>query len=336
MSATTAPPPIPGEPIDPTPKEAPKKVRELDAQGGKVSATVGVGYRALNRFSNAKASLLAAGTTYYMFLAMFALLAFGYGLAATFGSEEVSNYLTEALGEAFPGLVGANGIDPAQLKAVGQATSLIGLVGLLYGGLGAVSAASDSLHLIYGAPKDSRNFIVAKVRYAGWLVVLALMILLSFVASSFTTSISTKLASALGIQWDGPALPLQLATIVFTVAFDFAVVYLILANLGGIRPARLPLVIGSLIGMVLIELLKLLMSTLIAFTVAKPQYGALAAPIGILFVLFLQSMTLYGAASLTAGIADRDVPLEVLESSSTAEAQDAAEDAAEEITTKGT
>ena len=88
-----------------------------------------------------------------MFLAMFALLAFGYGLAATFGSQQVSDYLTEALGEAFPGLVGTGGIDPAQLKAVGQATSLIGLVGLLYGGLGAVSAASDSLHLIYGAPR---------------------------------------------------------------------------------------------------------------------------------------------------------------------------------------
>ncbi len=328
MSATTTPPPIPGEPIDPAPKDTPKKVRELDAGSGKVSTGVGVGYRAFNRFSSAKASLLAAGTTYYMFLAMFALLAFGYGLAATFGSQQVSDYLTEALGEAFPGLVGTGGIDPAQLKAVGQATSLIGLVGLLYGGLGAVSAASDSLHLIYGAPKDARNFIVAKVRYAGWLVLLSIMILLSFVASSFTSSISTKLASALGLQWDGPTLPLQIGTIVLTLALDFAVVYLILANLGGIRPARVPLVIGALVGMVLIELLKLLMSTIIAFTVAKPQYGALAAPIGILFVLFLQAMTLYAAASLTAGIADKDVPLEVLEPDSAAEAQDAARGAA--------
>lgn len=335
MPAATTPPPIPGEPIDPAPKEAPKKVREIDRGSGKVSTAVGVAYRAFNRFSHAKAPLLAAGTTYYMFLAMFALLAFGYGLAATFGSEAVSKYLTEALGEAFPGLVGSNGIDPGQLKAVGQTTSLIGLVGLLYGGLGAIAAASDSIHLIYSAPKDPRNFVVAKVRYAGWLLLLAIMILLSFVASSFTTDISGKLASALGFQWDGPTLPLQLGTIVVTLALDFAVVYLILSHLGGIRPARGPRVIGSLVGMVLIEILKLLMSTLISFTVAKPQYGALAAPIGILFVLFLQAMTLYAAAALTAGIADKDVPLEVLEPDSAAEVQDAAEHEAAKVAGTG-
>ena len=68
-----------------------------------VATTVGVGYRAFNRFSHAKASLLAAGTTYHLFLAMFAIIAFGYGVAATIGSEEVSQYLTE--GSARPSQV---------------------------------------------------------------------------------------------------------------------------------------------------------------------------------------------------------------------------------------
>ena len=54
------------------------------------------------------------------------------------------------------------------------------------------------------------------------------------------------------------------------------------------------------------------MALLVAFTVDKPQYGAFAAPIGVLFVLYLQSTALYGAAALTAGIAERDVPLGVL------------------------
>ena len=66
----------------------------------------------------------------------------------------------------------------------------------------------------------------------------------------------------------------------------------------------------------------MLMSQLIAFTIAKPQYGALAAPIGILFVLYLQCLVLYLSASLTAGIAERDVPLVALETATAGQSGD--------------
>lgn len=189
----------------------------------------------------------------------------------------MSNYLTEALGEAFPGLVGANGIDPAQLKAVGQATSLIGLVGLLYGGLGAVCrqrlVAPDLQH-----QRSSRNFIVAKVRYAGWLVVLALMILLSFVVELHHEHLDQTGPVPWGSSWapPSPAAPAGHYRLHRRARLRRRLPDP--GQPGGIRTSRLPLAIGSLIGMVLIELLKLLMSTLIAFTVAKPQSGALAAP----------------------------------------------------------
>lgn len=66
---------------------------------------------------------------------------------------------------------------------------------------------------------------------------------------------------------------------------------------------------------------------LVAFTVDKPQYGAFAAPIGVLFALYLQTTALYGSAALTAGIADRDIPLEVLRATDVDEAQAAVEQA---------
>jgi len=47
----------------------------------------------------------------------------------------------------------------------------------------------------------------------------------------------------------------------------------------------------------------------VGFVIDKPQYGALAAPIGIMFVLYLQSSALYGVASLTAALAERDADL---------------------------
>ena len=48
--------------------------------------------------------------------------------------------------------MGGSGIDPEQLRSIGQTTSIISAIGLLYGATGAVLAASRSLHTIYGAP----------------------------------------------------------------------------------------------------------------------------------------------------------------------------------------
>ncbi len=132
MATTAAPPPIPGKAIDRPQKDPPQIVETIDEN----SSVAGIAYRAFSRFSYSKATRFAAGTTYYLFLAMFALLAFAFGTA--FGTEEFTVHLTNALHEALPGLVGAEGIDPAQLRAVGRSSSLLGLVILLYVGGGAM------------------------------------------------------------------------------------------------------------------------------------------------------------------------------------------------------
>lgn len=310
MAAPATPPPIPGVRLDPPPKVAPEKVRQLDARDDAVGTGVGVGYRAFTRFSSARASLLAAGTTYYLFVAMFSVIAFGYGITSALGADQLATYLTEAIGEAFPGLLGDDGIDPEQLRTVGQATSIVGLIGLLYGGGGAVVAAQQSIHAIYGAPKDPRNVVVARLRAVAWLVLVAPLLVVTFAASSFTAGVSDLVFDALGIEGSGTRLLVGLGSIIVAVVVNAVIVYVLLANFGGIRPHRRALLIGAGVGAVVFELLKALLTLLISFTIDRPQYGALAAPIGILFVLFLQSLALYACAALTAGIADKDAPLE--------------------------
>ena len=158
------------------------------------------------------------------------------------------------------------------------------------------------------------------------------LILLSFVSSSFTADLSNQVLETVGVEWQGPGFVLPVLALVFALVVNFFIVYLLLGNLGGIRPPRRARVIGSGVGAVVIEVLKVLMSLLISFTIDKPQYGAIAAPIGILFVLFLLTMALYASAALTAGIADKDVPLELLEPDSIDDAQASIEDATGEIT----
>lgn len=307
MAAVASPPPIPGKATDPPQKDPPAIVETIDEK----SMVAGVAYRAFSRFSYAKATLLAAGTTYYLFLAMFALLAFAFGVAAAFGTEEFTVHLTDALHDALPGLVGSEGIDPAQLRAVGRSSSILGLVLLLYAGGGAMGAASGSMHLIYGAPPDPRNFVTSRARLLGLLVVIAPLILVSFAIPNLVASV-TRNATNLVTSSAVPPVLVNLGALLVALVIDFVIMYVLLGVLGGIRPDRHARVIGAAIGAVVVGALKYFMGFIIAWSISKPQYGTFAMPITVLFVLYLLTLSLYGSASLSAGIADKDVPLDEL------------------------
>lgn len=305
MSTPAPLPPIPGEVIDPPRRDPPRVIESAESRADALGVGVGVGYRAYTRFSDARATLLAAGTTYYLFLAMFSIIAFAYGLAAALGAERLASYVTEAVTSAFPDALG-EAIDPEDLRDVGQTTSVIGAVGLLYGGAGVVLATSRSLHTIFGAPTDPRRFVAARVRALGWLLLLLPLVLLSYVASTFTANLSDRVLDLLGLDWQHPGPLFAVAAVALTLATNFLVCYLVLGNLGGIRPPRGARLVGAVAGAVALEALKTVMALLVGFTLDKPQYGAVAAPIGVLFVLFLQCATFYAVACLTAAVAERE------------------------------
>ena len=302
--------PIPGRRLDPPLREAPDAIRRLDDAGSAPGVAAAVGYRAFNRFSVARATLLAAGTTYYVFLALFSLIALGYGVTALVGADQISDYLTRALGEAFPGLIGDDGIDPDLLRSIGQTAGLIGLVAMLYSGGGAMTAASGSVHSIYGAPADPRNFFVKRVILLAWLVAIGPLILVSLVAGIATQNFSSRVLDLFG--WEGTAnlVLIQVLAALLTLGASFAVVYLVLGRLGGIRPPTRALVIGSVAGAFVLQILRVVMGLVLKLSADKPQYGTLTLPIGILLVLYLNTLTVFAASALTAGIAERSVPID--------------------------
>lgn len=308
MASAAAPPPISGTPIDPPQAEIPGFAEKLDR------ITVGgVGYRAMRRYAYANGGLLAAGTAYFLFLSLLSLLAFAYGVIAIVGADALAETLTKSLNEALPGLVGDEGIDPDQLRSSGQAAGLLGLVFLFYSGLGAVGGASRSLHLIFGAPPDPRSFVKAKSRHLLLLVLVVPLVVISFASVSLTSSLIEPLLETIG--WDsGPARAiLAAAGLVVGLALDVLILWILLGQLGGIRPDRRPRLVASLIGAVAVTLIKRLLELIIAWSLDKPQYGAFAAPLAILFILSLLTTVLYLSGALAGGIADRAVPLEELE-----------------------
>ena len=288
---------IPGEAIDPQPKDNAALVAKVDDKG----AIAGVGVRTFLRFSATKASLLAAGTAYYVFLAMFAVIALAFGILALLGADQISATLTEELSSSFPGLVGSDGIDAEQLRAIGQASSLVGLLLMLYSSTGAVAAVSASLHQIFGAANDSRNFVAAKLRLALWAVIIAPLILVSLMLATAVSGVVQQLPF---LDASVPAqVVVTLSSLVISLLVDTFIVYLILGHLGGIRPVRRPRLIGAILGGVGISALKYLLAYIVGWSVSKPEYGAFAAPIAVLLLLYLQVLVLYISAATAAAVA---------------------------------
>lgn len=305
MSTAAGPPPIAGTPIDPPLPPAPALAQHLDR-----SRVGGIGYRAMRRYSFAKVGLLAAGTAYYCFLALLSLLAFTYGVVAIIGADRIAAELTESLADTLPGLVGEDGIDPAQLQATGATAGIVGLVLMLYSSLGAVGGASSSLHVVYGAPPDPRNFVKAKARSMLILLMVVPLIALSFVSVAATSTLIGPLLEAVGLD-SGPArLAITLSGLVVGYLLDVLILWILLGTLGGIRPERRPRLIAAAIGAVGVMLIKQLLEAIIAWSLDKPQYGAFAIPLAILFLFSLLASVLYISAAIVAGISDADLPLE--------------------------
>ncbi|MCB0970143.1 MAG: YihY/virulence factor BrkB family protein [Acidimicrobiales bacterium] len=292
--------PIPGEILGPAPKPKPRAVSGLE-QRARWARPV---WPALARFKVASATLMAGGTAYYAFVAMFSLLAFAYGVTTLVSADEVADWMTRALEEALPGLVGDDGIDPATLERIGRTSSVVGLGLLVVSGSAVMVATSDSLRTIYGAGPDGRNPVSRRVHLIGWLAAIGPLIVVSYTLSTAAGGFGTELLQRWGVDSSVGRAAVLGGALVATLALDVAIMALLLGRLGGIRPPRRALLVGSLLGAIVITALKALMATIVAWSADKPQYGSFALPIAVLVVLWLQSTALYAAACLTAGVAE--------------------------------
>ena len=301
-------PKIPGEALDPPPKVFDAAQQVLDER----HAAAGVLFRAWHRFVFARATLLAAGTTYFLFLSLISLAALGYGIAALLGADQVAVWLTEALDNAFPGLIGPGGISPESIRGYGTTASIGGLIVMGFAGTSSVNAANQSLHVLYGAPKDPRNIVLLRLKMLVQLALLGPLILLSFIPAVLITALAQPLREALDVDDTISANLLVIVSVLLALGLNYLVLRFMLGRLGGIRPPQRALRIGAGVGAALIEILKYAMASIIAWSVGKPEYGAFAVPITFLLVLYLLALALYGIGALTAAIAikQRDELLE--------------------------
>jgi membrane protein len=258
--------------------------------------------RAYERYEEQHGDRLAAALTFYAFLAFFPLTALAFALVgyAVAVNPHARDWVTEAIRDILPGLADRLPVDQIAQAKIGA--GVIGLVGLLWGGLGWIGALRESLRTIWRVdPTGGGNFAVKKVWDLVVLLLLGLSLIASVVVSSFATSTTQVLLSWLGMaDVPGAGAMVRLLSITVALAADMVIFFVMFSRLSGTRASWRWLLKGTLFGAVGLEALKLLGTYLVAHTTHNPVYASFAVIIGVLVWINLASRFMLFTAAWTA------------------------------------
>lgn len=262
----------------------------------------------VKHFGERQGSVLAGGVTYFGFLSFFPILALTFavvGVLSTYYSG-VEGWVRKALDSALPGLVGSQPgqISIGSLAHTGAAVGVVGALGLLYSGLGWLSAMRSALQAIFDVPAGlRRNFVLAKVFDVITLAVVGLTLVLSVAITAVAAGFSRDLLDWLGISPSvGTRLGLWVLGVGIGLAMSTLLFLLVFRLLGRPELTTRELVGGALLAAIGFEAMKVLASLLIANASKSPA----AAIVGVSLVLlvwinYFARVTLYGAAWAATG-----------------------------------
>jgi membrane protein len=259
------------------------------------------GIRTQQHYTKVKGNLQAAAVTYFAFLSFFPILALaffvvGY-IARVFPDAQES--LVDAIEAVLPGLIGT-GDDQISLEAVQKAAATIGLIGLvalLYAGLGWLSAMRKGLATMFQEPReDEPGFVIGKLRDLVTLAFAGLILILSVAVSGAVTGFSQALLDLVGVD-RGLTPLLALVAIVIGGAADMVLFFALFRVLvQPSLPAR-ALWSGALVGAIGAEALKFLSSFLIGLTKDQPAVQAFGITLILLiWINYFSRVVMYAAA----------------------------------------
>ncbi|MEU6996930.1 YihY/virulence factor BrkB family protein [Nonomuraea sp. NPDC046570] len=255
--------------------------------------------RSVQRYQIQFGDRLAGAVTYFAFLSLFPLLAltfsvFGYVLA---DNAQAMETLKAAVREQLPGLADQLNIDA--MAGARVSAGIIGLIGLLYAGLGAVAELRGALREISMTTTPALNVVLGKLRDLVTLLLLGATMLVSVLVGGFATQATTVVSRFLGIT-EGAEAVLVLVGVVAGIAADWLIFLIILGWVARpTQPFRI-LAKGALLGGIGFTALKQLAALLLSHTLNNPVYGTFAVTAGLLlWINFSARLTLF-VASWTA------------------------------------
>ncbi|HSS67609.1 MAG TPA: YihY/virulence factor BrkB family protein [Nocardioidaceae bacterium] len=269
-------------------------------------------------YNKVEGTLLAGAVTYFGFLSFFPLLALGFAVVGYLSHSfpDAREHLVTAIEQIFPNIVTENGtgntISLHDIESAKVAAGIIGLVTLLYAGLGWVSGLRNALETAFQVPRRQQpNFVVGKAIDLGALVLLGLILIVSVGIEGVIEAAADDLLDAVGLGdsslgrpliWTiGALLGLAASTLLFFVMYRI---------LGRPDIAQKALWQGAFAAAVAFELLKAIVVNILG-TVGGTSIASLAIAVTlVIWINYFSRITVYGAAwamtaPAAAGAADR-------------------------------
>lgn len=257
--------------------------------------------RMVEHNGSVKGNQQAGAVTYFGFLSFFPILALAFFTIGyvTEVFPDAQEALLDAIDEVLPGLVGdgENEVSLEQVQDAAGAVGLIGLAGVLYSGLGWLSAMRDALITVFELPERLRpNFVVGKLRDLVTLALIGVVLLVSVAIAGVITGFSEDLLGWLGLADDLGWL-LRVVSVAIGLVANTALFYAMFRLLADPPVPRRALLSGAVLGAVGFELLKQLSSLLLASTKGQPAFQAFGiALILLVWINYFSRVVMYAAA----------------------------------------
>jgi membrane protein len=260
-------------------------------------------WRAWKRYGDTRGSLLAGGVTYFGFLSIFPIMALAFAVFGFLlrGHPQWLGDIRHYLDGALPGFVqdanGKNGLIPLSLPKGGTLATvgIVGVVGLLWGGLGWLDALREGIRAVFGVSGSPGNLITNKLRDVGVLLVVGVAVILSAVVAAVANGAAGFAAELIGLGRQ--AWLITAVGILVQALLNTAIVGLVLRVLTGVPLPWRGLRNGALFGGVGLTLLQLFGTRLIAGTLKNPVFASIGLVVGLLvFLNFISRVLLVSAA----------------------------------------
>ncbi|SCL27176.1 membrane protein [Micromonospora nigra] len=244
-------------------------------------------WRAVELYADLLGARLAAAIAYYGFFAVFALALVAYSIfgAILEDNDEVSAAAADFLEENLPF------IDPAQVAESSGTVGVVGLVILVFTGIGWVEAIRSSQRLMYGLNQQPGNLVVRRLVDLGVLVVFFVLLGISVAAVDTLESLLRFLLRSTG------SIGLTTVSAALSVLVNAVLATLLLVAVPRLRMSRVRLRPVVLLVAVGITLLNTVGRFYVVRTERNPAYTVVAGAVGLLLYLYLlNQLVLFGAA----------------------------------------
>jgi membrane protein len=266
--------------------------------------------RAFGRYQADAGDRQAAAVTFFGFLSFFPILALATSiLSYALGDEAVGTVVNQVNSYA-PGLA-----EQLQLREIltdnrkAGAAGLVGLLGLLYSGLGWVDALREAVRAIWHHNVKAGNLLVKKAKDVVILAGLGLTVLLSIAVSAATGAFTGFALGLVGLEDSGVALVLaKVVGFTLGLATSTALFTYLFWRLPKVQSPFRRIIKGALLAGVLFEVLKRVGAIYIERTTENPLYGSFAVIVGLLvWINIVSRMLLICAAWTVTAPYDSDI-----------------------------